>query len=100
MIVYCYYPSAKLLIENDDVDYLTYHLNTDRLRSHFISNAEVSSQIAYKNPNQLMFQIVESTGTEYRMNEHSDNRNEYVLWVKKTYDSMINNSFSITNFSS
>ena len=26
MIVYCHYPSANLFIENDDMDYLKYHL--------------------------------------------------------------------------
>ena len=83
MIVYCHYPSAKLFIENEDMDYLKYNLKIDRLRSHSISNPEVRSQIAYKNPNQLMSQIVESTGTEFRMNEHSDYRKEYVKWVKK-----------------
>ncbi|HKR74638.1 MAG TPA: glycosyltransferase [Candidatus Nitrosocosmicus sp.] len=97
MIVYCHYPSAKMSIEKDDMDYLKYHLKIDRLRSHSLSNAEVTSQIVYKNPNQLMSQIIESTGTEYEMNEHSDNKKDYVKWAKKTYDSMIRNSFLITN---
>ena len=33
MIVYCHYPSAKLFFENDDAEYLRYHLKIDRLHS-------------------------------------------------------------------
>jgi len=96
-IVYCHYPSAKLFLENEDTDYLTYHLKIDRLHPPSVSKSGVSSQIDYKNPNQLMSQIIESTETEFRTNNHNDNRKEYVKWVKRTYDSMIRNSFLITN---
>ena len=96
-IVYCHYPSAKLFLENEDTDYLTYHLKIDRLHPPSMSKSGVSSQIDYKNPNQLMSQIIESTETEFRTNNHNDNRKEYVKWVKRTYDSMIRNSFLITN---
>jgi glycosyltransferase involved in cell wall biosynthesis len=98
MIVYCHYPSAKLFIENEDMDYLTYHLKIGRLQSHSITKSpEVISQIAYKNPSQLISQIIESPGTEINMNSHNDNKKEYAKWVKKTYDSMIRNSTLITN---
>ncbi|HEU5120294.1 MAG TPA: glycosyltransferase [Candidatus Nitrosocosmicus sp.] len=98
MIVYCHYPSAKLFIENEDMDYLTFHLKIDRLQSSSISkSSEVIPQIAYKNPNQLISQIIESPRNEIEMNSQNDNRKEYVKWVKKTYDSMIRNSFLITN---
>jgi glycosyltransferase involved in cell wall biosynthesis len=62
-----------------------------------VSKSGVISQISYKNPNQLISQLVESTGTEFKMNDHRDNRKEYVKWVKKTYDSKVKNSFLITN---
>lgn len=98
MIVYCHYPSAKLFIENDDTDYLRYHLKIDRLQSSTIAtNPEVRSQISYKNSNQLMSQIIESPGTEIKINSDDDNRKKYAKWVRKTYDSMIRNSFLITN---
>jgi glycosyltransferase involved in cell wall biosynthesis len=98
MIVYCHYPSAKLFIENDDTDYLRYHLKIDRLQSSTIAtNPEVRSQISYKNSNQLMSQIIESPGTEIELNSNDDDKKKYAKWVKKTYDSMIRNSFLITN---
>jgi glycosyltransferase involved in cell wall biosynthesis len=97
LIVYCHYPSAKLFIENKDTDYLTYHLKIDRLHSPSISKPAVRSQIAYKNPNQLMSQVIKPHRTENKMNHNNDNRKEYANWVKKTYDSMIRNSFLITN---
>lgn len=96
-IVYCHYPSAKLFLENEDTEYLTYHLKIDRLHPRSMYNSGLISQIAYKNPNQLMSQIVESTGTESKMNNHNDNKKEYVKWVKNTYDSMVRNAFLITN---
>ena len=97
MIVYCHYPSAKIFLENEDTEYLTYHLKIDRLHPSSVSKSGIISQILYKNPNQLMSQMVESTGTKFKMNDHNDNRKEYVKWVKKTYDYMIRNSFLITN---
>ena len=98
MIVYCHYPSAKLFIENDDTDYLRYHLKIDRLQSSTITtNPEVRSPISYKNSNQLISQIIESPGTEIKINSDDDNRKKYAKWVRKTYDSMIRNSFLITN---
>ena len=97
MIVYCHYPSAKLFIENENMDYLTYHLKIDRLQSHSISKPEVISQIAFKSPNQLMSQIFESPRTAINMNSDNHNRREYAKWVKETYDSMIGNSTLITN---
>jgi len=97
MIVYCHYPSAKLFIEDGKTDYLTYHLRIDRLHSHSVSNSEVGTQMDCKVPNQLMSQIIEPTGTTAGLNTHDDSKDEYLRWVKSTYDSMIKNSFLITN---
>lgn len=97
MIVYCHYPTAKFFLENDDAEYLRYHLKIDRLNSSSMPESEVVSQISYKNPKQVISQLVEPTGTEFRINTPDDNRKKYVKWVKKTYDSMVRNSFLITN---
>jgi glycosyltransferase involved in cell wall biosynthesis len=97
LIVYCHYPSAKQFIENEDVQYLTYHLKIDRLYSRSTSISEVGPPVSYKNFNQPMSQMTESVGTEYSERNQEDDRIEYVKWVKKTYDSMIRKSFLITN---
>ncbi len=83
MIVYCHYPSAKIFLENEDIEYLTYHLKIDRLHPPSMSKSGVISQISYKNPNQLISQIVGSTGAEFKMNDHRYNRKEYEKWAKK-----------------
>jgi glycosyltransferase involved in cell wall biosynthesis len=44
-----------------------------------------------------MSQIIESPGTEIKLNSNDDNKKKYAQWVRKTYDSMIRNSFSVTN---
>ncbi len=96
-IVYCHYPSAKQFIENEDVQYLTYHLKIDRLYSRSTSISGVGPPVSYKNFNQPMSQMTESVGTESSVRDHKDDRIEYIKWVKKTYDSMIRKSFLITN---
>ncbi|VFJ14338.1 glycosyltransferase [Candidatus Nitrosocosmicus franklandus] len=98
MIVYCHYPSAKLFLENNNLDYLSYHLKIDRLPSISVSNQDTSNPIiSFGNSSQLMSQIVESSGTETSIMSHSDYRNQYAIWVKKAFDSMIRNSFLMTN---
>lgn len=97
LIVYCHYPSAKIFIENEDLDYLTHHLKIDRLYPQSINELRISSQLAYKNSNQLTSQTIEPTRTEFKMDDQNCNRKEYVKWAKNTYDSMIRNSLLITN---
>lgn len=98
-IVYCHYPSAKLFLESKDTEYLTYHLKIDRLHSYTNPSFEVTSQVAYKNPNQMMSQMVESmvTRSGNHICDSENSKKEYVDWAKTTYDRMITDSFLITN---
>jgi glycosyltransferase involved in cell wall biosynthesis len=97
MIVYCHYPSAKQFIEDQNTEYLTYHLKINRLDSGSDTISETSPKIYYKNLNQLTSQVIKKPGSDIQVYDHDEKRNEYVKWVKETYDSMIRNSFLITN---
>jgi len=99
MIVYCHYPSAKLLLENEDNEYLTYHLKIGRLQYRIEPRIGVTTQIVYKNPTQMASQMVESMFTDPGKHnfDYENSKKEYVNWVKKAFDSMIRNSFLMTN---
>jgi hypothetical protein len=96
-IVYCHYPSAKISIENDFPDYYANHLKIKRLNHSSIFESESHSPLSSKKTNLLMSPTTKSPKTDFRINRQDEDIQMYKMWVKKTYDSMIKNSFLITN---